>query len=232
MKFDEEFTAIKVDVKTNPGGDVILIPRDEFGKNTLQQILDGRPDTFVWRSMGMKYTDRSKERMIGARFACGGTSYLRKVSINGWATDYEGAFKVRLDFEDAEDIDAIARLREYAWFAGMIVGATSTNEEFHLMFAAPCKECGGLLRNFAELEWKVCDSCAANCDHKYVEGVGQANGQLVHLPFCRKCGRGDPAWAPSDNPLEDMLQTVLAGDIDILALAHPDGSTTTISKKQ
>lgn len=55
-----------------------------------------------------------------------------------------------------------------------------------------CKSCGSPIIGM-RAEWKICDKCADECDHKYVEGP-------IHGPrmdvgtgeFCKICGRVKP----------------------------------------
>jgi hypothetical protein len=223
---------VKVDVVMEDGF-IVLTPLNSEGKEILQQILDAGSARSEWHFQGTHYkTPGVKDRIIAVDYACGGEQYKRRKG-NSIRFDYKGAIKVHFDLADVADEDALHAMRNFGYFTGSLVVQTgATADKVRLGASNLCKECGGQLVKFIELDWKVCDSCAEKCKHDYEEGVGHAGGRLAYLPFCKKCGRGDPNWQPSDDPAEDMLRTVTEGGIDMLILKHPDETATVITKQQ
>jgi hypothetical protein len=226
----DEVPRIKVRVAMSENC-LLVEPIDDNGAEVLQQVIDGMPDTQEWHFNGATYlTPRTKDLLVGVRYWCGG-EMRRQQEGNVTRTVYDGAVRVYFDLTEVEDQKSRYSMLYYGYFAGVSMDADSTAHQLQLRPAKVCKICHGQLSRFMELEWKVCDTCATICNHDYVEGVGQAGGHIAYLPFCQKCGRGDPNWKPSEDPREDMLKTVSEGGLHMLVLAHPDGSSTVITKK-
>lgn len=232
MRDLSEFTRITVAVAMD-GANLVLAPSDDFSRDQIAIILDAGEDRRQWNFMGSRYRDSHiKDLFIGARFACGGQSY-RRTEGNSTFIDYRNAIKVYLDLEKAKDMRARYAVRDFGYFSGgVIVLDDSTADRVVLVPKSKCKVCGGPLVRFIELEWKVCNACHKVCEHEYEEGIGQASGRIVWLPFCTKCGRGDPNWKPSDDPIEDIVNTVTkAGGLHALVFKHEKG-TSVLSRKR
>ena len=227
----DQGTTVKVDARMEDGT-IVLSLLDKEGQDLMQKVLDGGEAASLWSFQGTRYADSyTKDRIIGVNYACGGTRYQRTEGNVSW-TDYKDAIKVRFDLQGVTDVDALYALRDIGYFTGgLVVEPGSTPEQMRLRPKTNCKICGGVLRNYVELEWKVCDTCSAVCEHEYEWGVGQARGNLAYLPFCGKCGRGDPDWEPSEDPAEDLVNTVSEGALDMVMVKHPDKSATIITKQ-
>lgn len=223
-------STVKVDVVMEDGI-IVLTPLNSEGKEILQQILDAGPAKSEWHFQGTHYkTPGVKDRIVGVNYACGGEQYMRRDG-NVRSFDYKDAIKVHFDLTDSSDDDALYAMRNFGYYSGGLVILTdSTADRLRLGSPKSCKVCSGQLVHSIELEWKVCDSCSETCDHEYEEGVGQANGHLAYLPFCTKCGRGDPNWKASEKPMEDIARTITEGGLDMVVLRHPDQTETVITK--
>jgi hypothetical protein len=117
------------------------------------------------------------------------------------------------------DAKVRSRLRNMGWnTGGMIVQPDSTVDAIKLAPAQNCKQDGSLLATFGELTSRVCDACAAKCEHEYTMGMGYYAGNVAYLASCTKCLRVDPDWKPSEDPLEDTLRLVSEGVLDALFL--------------
>ncbi len=231
MQDRSEFTEIQVTV-VRDGNNIVLTPDDKFGQERLGAILEAGEDRRLWNFMGSRYNDSfTKEIFLGASFACGGESYERRERNVIW-TDYRNSVKIYLNLTDNEDTRARYAVRDFGYLSGgMVVIEGSTADRVVLSPMIKCKVCGGPLVRFIELEWQVCDTCHGDCNHDYKEGVGQSNGNIAWLPFCRKCGRGDPDWEPSEDPLDDLAKVVTEeGGIDMLLLKHDDRSVSVLSR--
>lgn len=220
---------LKVDVVMDNGA-VILIPLASEGEEVLQEILNAGPSKAEWHFQGTRYkTPGVKDRIVGVSYACGGEGYWRKDG-NVTFKDYKDAIKIHFDLSEVKDEDALYAMRDFGYFTGgLMIQGDSSSKQMRLGSRASCKECEGQLLSHVELDWKICDSCSERCEHEYEEGVGQANGHLAYLPFCTKCGRGDPNWQPSENPAEDILKTVSEGGVDVLIVRHSDETATIIT---
>lgn len=202
----------------------ILSPRDNYGREVMKQVLDAPEEARTWHFNGSRYTDsRRKEGLVGLFFACGGEYGREQIAENHVRGRYFGLIELFLDFSETEATEGAYALRNYGFFGGgVVVQPNSTPEAIKLVNRKECKVCQGPLHTRAEVEWKVCDNCSASCDHHYKMGVGQAAGNIAYLPFCQKCGRGDPNWQPSNNPLEDAAKTVTEGGLDMLFIDTGD----------
>lgn len=227
----DEATTVKVDAWME-NGIVVLSPCDKDGQELMQQVLDGEAETSLWHFQGTKYSEpHTKDRIIGVHYACGGTRCNRSKGNVSW-TDYDGAIKIHFDLQEVTHVDALYALRDIGYYiGGLLVQSDSTSEQMRLSPAKNCKVCDGLLRKRVELEWRTCDACSVVCEHQYDWGVGQARGQIAYLHFCTTCGRADPGWEPSEDPMEDTIKAVSEGGLDMLFIQHPDQTTTVISKK-
>lgn len=216
-------------------GIIVVVPLDSESRAVLQSVLDAPTECRGWKFCGSTYkTPGIKDELIGVNYACGGEDVIEreKSRPNYSRHTTHGLVELYFDLWLVTDDDARYAMRDYGFFASTVVKDTSTADRFELVCGKPCKVCGGRLSTFAEVEWKVCNNCSAICEHEYKEGVGQSNGQVAWLPFCRKCGRGDPDWEPNEDPFVDAANTVQEGGLDGLLLRHPDGSSTMITKKK
>lgn len=214
-------------------GVIVVTPLDDESRNVLQAVLDASSECRNWSFCGSTYkTPHTKDELVGVNYACGGEHVVEHEE--GWLSrrlTYHGEIELYFDLTAVADIEARNAMRNFGYFARMAVKDTATADRFELICGKPCKVCGGLLSTFSEVEWKVCNSCSAVCEHEYKEGVGQANGYVVWLPFCKKCGRGDPDWEPNEDPFVDAANTVREGGLAALFLNHPDGTSTVITQK-
>lgn len=224
--YDEEYTTVKVELEMD-GQSVRLTPADDVARQTMRVIVEHAPDSLYWHFQGVSRNEDGD--IVKARFACGGTRYERRGG-NSTTIDYRGSVKVAFDLSETDRI-AAHTMRNFGYYSGVVVDSSATEDLFILNPAQGCKLCGGSLGRRIELEWQVCADCAAKCEHVFVEGVGQANGHLAYLPFCEKCGRGDPEWKPNDDPMFDMLNVVANGGVAVLILENPDGTFTLITKE-
>jgi len=222
--YPEEFRTIAVDLVLGDSS-ITVIPRDSDASAMLQRVLDYAPDSLAIKSGGVS-TDNGG--VNGAYLNFGGESYLR-VEGNVTSDDYAGAIKLHLDLTGVSP-EAISKLRGYLWY-NTRVEPSSTIDKFCLVPDRVCKFCGKSIVNFGEMEWSVCNECAAKCEHVYKKMVGHYNGNIALLPCCDRCGRMDPGFVPSDDPMEDTIRTVSEGPLSALVLNHTDGTTTTITKK-
>lgn len=228
---EEEYTAVNTRARLD-GATIQLVPADADSRQKFHEIIDSGEDYVFWNYNGCKRTDRkSGRRLLGVYIDCGGTPYKRQVR-NVLTTDYRDSIKIFIDIDGTADDEARFAMREFGYFtSGMIMLRNSTADCILLVPMKNCKVCEGGLEGSTALQWKVCDNCHHLCEHNYIEGVGIASGNVAWMPFCDKCGRGNPTWTASEDPLEDMVAAVTNnGGLHVLALEHPDGSSTIISK--
>jgi hypothetical protein len=214
-------------------GTLVLSPVNTDSATLLQQVLDAAPDALSWHSQGKRYDDPSSyiRRLIGVYVACGGESHQRTEG-NVTTSDRRGSIKLYLDLSACDDIEALRILSRFLWSTGVSVEPGSTRFALRLYATVACKVCHGRLTHETKaLDYWTCNDCADNCQHEYVEGAGVANGNLAHMRYCKKCGRADPTWQPAEDPMEDLLNVVAKGDVNMLLLDHRDGTSTTITKK-
>lgn len=227
----EEFTTVIVHVAVD-GDTVVMTPTTEDGIRLMAEVL-ADPAKSRWHSGGNTYDHSAghKEKVTGAYVSCGGTAgEFRERNCN--YTRYFGSTEIRLVFDDATTRTDAFRMRDIMYFAsGLFVQEGSTSTKILLGNESACKICAGSLASFSELATEVCASCSDVCEHDYKEGVAQFNGRVVWMPYCQKCGRGDPEWQSSANPADDTVAVVENGGVDVLVLGHPDGTVTTIAKK-
>ncbi len=226
-----EFSTSKV-VATMDGDNLVLKPSDDFSRLQAGDVLAAGENRRLWHFMGADYNDsRTKDLLVGAYYACGGKR-VRVTKGNVEFSDYRGALKIYLDLSGTEDMQARYAVRDFGYLSGgMIVLDGSTADRVLLAPKSKCKVCGGPLASSVELEWSVCNTCYKVCQHIYKEGVCQANGNLAWLPFCIKCGRGDPAWKPSDEPDEDLVKLLTKdGGLAGIILQSKEG-TTVLSRR-
>lgn len=225
--FSDDIPAVRVEVRMD-GSTILLTPLDDAGREMLQRIVDGMPETQQWHFQGSRYTSPMKEKLVGAFYACGGEQYFRhEGNVSGY--DYRDAIKVYFDLTAVTDEEALYAMRDYGFYGRVTMESDSTAECLRLRTNG-CTVCSGDLTRFIELQWKICDSCSAACEHIYEEGIGTANGRLAYLPFCIKCGRGDPNWSPG-TPIEEIAKVVAESGVAGLILHHPDNTYTIVTKE-
>ena len=97
-----------------------------------------------------------------------------------------------------EDKNSVAGIRDMCYFAttGLIyLGKAGINGSIAVVFTGGyCKLCKSPMIDIGRCEWKVCEACAAKCDHNYISGFvhGGPAGALATGSYCDKCGRGKP----------------------------------------
>lgn len=196
-----------------------------------QEMLGSEPA--VWHSCGTSYKRPNggwgKDFPHGFYYAYGGVMEHEKVE--GFERiRYEGAEELYFSITGEYDQSAAKHLAYWGFYSGIRIEALEP-DRLLITPGADCKVCSKPLVKSGELQWKTCYDCADACDHEYIEGVGESRGNLAYFPFCKKCGRGDPDWKPSEDPMEDALKVVTEGGLSALLLHQPDGDALLITKE-
>jgi hypothetical protein len=224
----QEFAPISVTLDLD-GHTVLISPDDVVAAATFFRIMSAAPATLAWHSMGVTRHDRT-DVVTGFYVACGGEHYRRtEGSMSSY--DYRDAIKVFLEPSANTDSHAIGTLYAYL-SSGATVDPASTDQQLCLIPASTCKQCQQRLTQSNELQWRVCNNCAAICEHIYVMGPGSYRGNLVRMEYCKICGRANPDWEPGADPAQDMLEVVASGDVDALIVRQPGGQDVTIITRQ
>jgi hypothetical protein len=113
-------------------------------------------------------------------------------------TVYEGGVKFTLEGTSADDKRQGGSIRDVSFFgsSGLVfLGTTEVDGKLGVILTAMfCTKCSAPMISLSAVEWRICNACAAKCEHRYVRGIvhGGKAGNMGMGEYCEICGRGKP----------------------------------------
>ena len=107
-----------------------------------------------------------------------------------------GGVELALRGSTEEDKHEVNFIRDTCYFgSGGLIFISETEvdgKKAIITTAMRCKYCDAGMIHYGACEWRICDACAAKCEHSYVCGAIHGSMDIGVGEFCNKCGRGKP----------------------------------------